>query len=323
MLCHRKRLTMTPLRLCGHIALLILATVGLTSCAMFRAGGKKEKQGQAQEQVQPRGREEAVSGMAAAAQRVLPCVVRVVGEASLGSMHDQTADSMVTADGRTFCVGSGFFISTDGKVATANHVVAPIAGDIVVESRYTERIIRYKAYILAQDPNADIAILKVDADNCPKVDLASPVPLRLGDRIGFAGYPRMLPFPTLTEGIIAAKAKLPLSKELSARNWMVLSAFVNPGTSGGPLFLEATGRVIGVVNARRSDEIQGQAVPLPSDYSPLMGLPGMSSLSQSTESYNNNLDLIGDISRFGVGFAASAEYLLRLQAADNALQPQK
>ena len=152
----------------------------------------------------------------AAVGRVLPCVVRVLGEANPEKIRGLMAEAVVSADKKTYLVGSGFFISTDGRIVTANHVVAPITGDIVIETKYTGKPTQHKAAILAQDKHADVAILKIDGNGYPKVDMVDPLNVAVGESIGFAGYPRGFAFPMVNKGIISAKASMPLKQGLDA-----------------------------------------------------------------------------------------------------------
>ena len=69
----------------------------------------------------------------AAVERVLPSVVRIIGESTPEKIEKHMATSLVSSDSKVYSVGSGFFASSDGKVVTAYHVVAPITGDIIVK----------------------------------------------------------------------------------------------------------------------------------------------------------------------------------------------
>jgi S1-C subfamily serine protease len=254
-----------------------------------------------------------VSGFPATVNRVLPCVVRVLGEATPEKIREHMAESVVS-DQKVYSVGSGFFVSTDGKIVTANHVVAPITGKIVVESRHSGKTTQHEATILAQDDQADVAILKIKGKGYPKVDMIDPVKLPVGESIGFAGYPLGSPFPMVNKGIVSAKANMPLRQGLDARNLLVLNAFVNHGNSGGPLFLESTAQVIGLVNVRKTADIEKRKIKLPENYTSGMTVGGVDPIRLSVETYNKNLDLIGDLSQFGIGYAASIEYVLKLQS---------
>ena len=98
---------------------------------------------------------------------------------------------------------------------------------------------------------------------------------------------------------------------------------MNPGNSGGPLFLERTGQVIGLVNARQTADVKERMIKLPSDYKSGISLGNVDPIRLSVETYNKNLELIGDVSQFGIGFAASAEYILKLQTTANASESKK
>ncbi len=292
---------MRQLRLHMPMALLALATLGLASCSSLQrlAGTKSSTEARAVP----------ASGFAASVQRVAACVVRVIGEAKPEAVLMQAAESTVTAD-KTYSVGSGFFISTEGRIVTANHVIAPVVGELMVETWYTGRITRHRAIVLFQDPNADVAVLQIDGTGYPAVSLADPARPAVGEAVGFAGYPTSLMFPVIGKGVIAAKANMSLHQGLQPRNWVVLNVPVGPGCSGGPLFLEATGQVIGVVNAQKSGDAADRKVVLPPDYSPTTRVGGVDPVRLAVETYNNNLELVGDASQLGIGLAASAEYVM-------------
>lgn len=136
-------------------------------------------------------------------------------------IREYMAESAVSADKKLYSIGSGFIISADGRIVTANHVVAPIIGDIMVETIKMGTISQNKAIILSQDKQADVAILKIDGVGYPKVEMIDPVKLPIGEAIGFAGYPLLYPFPMVNKGVISAKANMPLLKGLDARNLII------------------------------------------------------------------------------------------------------
>lgn len=253
-----------------------------------------------------------LSGFPAAVNRVLPCLVRVLGESTQEKIREHMAESVKSADNRLYSVGSGFLISNDGRIVSANHVVAPITGKVLIESRHTGRVTQHEAIILGQDDQADVALLKIEGEGYPKVEMLDPVSLPLGESIGFAGYPLLSPLPMVNKGIISAKVDMPLKEGLKARHLIVLNAFVNHGNSGGPLFLEQTGQVIGLVNARKSADVEKRLIKLPANYSPIMSIGGVDPIRLSVETYNSNLELIGEVSQFGIGYAASVEYVFAL-----------
>ncbi|HAD10453.1 MAG TPA: serine peptidase, partial [Porticoccaceae bacterium] len=78
---------------------------------------------------------------------------------------------------RPSAMGSGFFISSDGYILTNNHVIGD-ADEITV--RLIDRR-EFTAEVVGVDPRSDLALLKIDATGLPKVKLAAPGDLKVGE----------------------------------------------------------------------------------------------------------------------------------------------
>ncbi|WP_026075792.1 DegQ family serine endoprotease [Noviherbaspirillum massiliense] len=133
-------------------------------------------------------------------------------------------------------VGSGFIISGDGYVLTNAHVVE--GADEVYVTLTDKR--EFKAKIIGVDKRTDVAVVKIDGNNLPRLTIGDPSKLRVGEWVIAIGSPFGLE-NTVTAGIISAKARdtgeyLPLIQTDVA---------VNPGNSGGPL-INMRGEVIGI-----------------------------------------------------------------------------
>ena len=133
-------------------------------------------------------------------------------------------------------VGSGFIISADGFVLTNAHVVDG-ADDVYVT--LTDKR-EYKAKIIGVDKRTDVAVVKIEGSNLPRLMVGDPNKLRVGEWVIAIGSPFGLD-NTVTAGIISAKARdtgeyLPLIQTDVA---------VNPGNSGGPL-INMRGEVVGI-----------------------------------------------------------------------------
>jgi serine protease Do len=133
-------------------------------------------------------------------------------------------------------VGSGFIISADGFVLTNAHVVDG-ADDVYVT--LTDKR-EYKAKIIGVDKRTDVAVVKIEGNNLPRLTIGDPNKLRVGEWVIAIGSPFGLD-NTVTAGIISAKARdtgdyLPLIQTDVA---------VNPGNSGGPL-INMRGEVVGI-----------------------------------------------------------------------------
>ena len=133
-------------------------------------------------------------------------------------------------------VGSGFIISADGYVLSNAHVVD--GADEVYVTLTDKR--EFKAKVIGADASTDVALLKIDGANLPRVAIGDSEKIRVGEWVIAIGSPFNLE-NTVTAGIISAKARdtgeyLPLIQSDVA---------VNPGNSGGPL-INMRGEVIGI-----------------------------------------------------------------------------
>ncbi len=133
-------------------------------------------------------------------------------------------------------VGSGFIISADGYVMTNAHVVD--GADEVYVTLTDKR--EFKAKIIGADKRTDVAIVKIEGSNLPRLAMGDSDKIRVGEWVIAIGSPFGLD-NTVTAGIVSAKARdtgeyLPLIQTDVA---------VNPGNSGGPL-INMRGEVIGI-----------------------------------------------------------------------------
>jgi serine protease Do len=137
----------------------------------------------------------------------------------------------------THGLGSGFIISPDGIILTNAHVVRD-ASEVVV--KLTDRR-EFRAKVLGSDPQSDVAVLKIDAQNLPVVPLAKGNDLKVGEWVLAIGSPYGLD-NTVTAGVVSAKGR-----SLPDGNvpFIQTDVAVNPGNSGGPLF-NTRGEVVGI-----------------------------------------------------------------------------
>ena len=150
--------------------------------------------------------------------------------------------------------GSGVVLSTDGYIVTNYHVISGARQITVTLNDGTE----YAATLVGSDAANDIAVLKVDAKGLTPAVLGDSDKLAVGDAVLAIGNPLGTLSGTVTDGIISA-----LEREVTIDgNTMTLlqtSAAVNPGNSGGGLF-NASGELVGIVNAKSSSDSSGNAV---------------------------------------------------------------
>jgi len=138
-------------------------------------------------------------------------------------------------------LGSGFVISPDGYILTNNHMVED-AEKVTVELAGGRK---FTAEITGTDPDSDIAVIKIDADNLPYLELADSDTLEVGEWVLAIGNP--LGFShTVTAGIVSAKGR---SVGLATiENFIQTDAAINRGNSGGPL-INLEGKVVGMNTA--------------------------------------------------------------------------
>lgn len=141
--------------------------------------------------------------------------------------------------------GSGVIYTTDGYIVTNNHVV-DFADEYEV-TLYDNR--EFKARLVGRDPNTDIAVIKIDANNLPAIDLGNSDEVRVGEWALAVGNPFDLT-STVTAGIISAKSRdIDIIKTGRAiESFIQTDAAVNPGNSGGAL-VDINGKLIGINSA--------------------------------------------------------------------------
>lgn len=159
----------------------------------------------------------------------------------------------------TASLGSGFIVGADGYVLTNGHVVED-ADEIVV--RLHDRR-QFAAEVVGVDERSDIALLHIDAQGLPTVDIGNPAELEVGEWVVAIGSPFGFDH-SVTAGIVSAKGRsLPRDNYVP---FIQTDVAINPGNSGGPLF-NLDGEVVGV-NAQifsRTGGFMGLSFAIPID----------------------------------------------------------
>lgn len=135
--------------------------------------------------------------------------------------------------------GSGVIISADGYIVTNNHVVEGADEITVILTDNRE----FSATIVGNDPNTDLALIKVSGKNLPAITIGDSQKLRIGEWVLAIGNPYNIG-TTVTAGIVSAKARS-MSGGNSVQSFIQTDAAINPGNSGGAL-VNTNGELVGI-----------------------------------------------------------------------------
>jgi Do/DeqQ family serine protease len=143
---------------------------------------------------------------------------------------------------RATSLGSGVIVSSGGYILTNNHVVEA-ADEIEVALQDDRKLL---AKVVGSDPDADLAVLRVDAKDLPAITFGSSDNLRVGDIVLAIGNPLGIG-QTVTSGIVSGLGRSGLGIN-TFENFIQTDAAINQGNSGGAL-VDARGNLIGINTA--------------------------------------------------------------------------
>jgi serine protease Do len=159
--------------------------------------------------------------------------------------------------------GSGIIISKDGYIVTNNHVVKN-ASENGIKVVLTDKR-EFTAKLIGVDPNTDVAVIKVDANDLPVATIGNSDDVQVGQWVVAIGNPLGLN-STVTAGIVSALGR---SIQLGGDNYAInnfiqTDAAINPGNSGGAL-VDINGSVIGINTAIKTTNgyYQGYGFAIP------------------------------------------------------------
>ena len=155
-------------------------------------------------------------------------------------------------------LGSGVIVNANGYILTNNHVIE--GADAIQVTLRDGRTI--EAVLVGSDPEADLAVLKVEQEQLPTITIGNADALRVGDVVLAIGNPFGVG-QTVTLGIVSATGRSSLGIN-TFENFIQTDAAINPGNSGGAL-ITARGELVGINTAifSRSGGSQGIGFAIP------------------------------------------------------------
>jgi serine protease Do len=141
--------------------------------------------------------------------------------------------------GKSFASGSGVVVSSDGGIITNYHVIKDGYG---IKVEFPDHSTYTTTKVLNEDPDKDLAYLKINASNLPVIAFGDSSKTALGESVVAIGSPQGLK-NTLSTGVIST-----VNREIDGHTFLQTSAPIDHGSSGGALF-NMEGQLIGITSA--------------------------------------------------------------------------
>ncbi len=159
--------------------------------------------------------------------------------------------------------GSGIIISKDGYILTNNHVVKNATENGIKVTLTDKR--EFTAKLIGVDPNTDVAVIKIDANDLPVASIGNSDNVQVGQWVVAIGNPLGLN-STVTAGIVSALGRnIQMGNDSYAiNNFIQTDAAINPGNSGGAL-VDINGSLVGINTAIKTTNgyYQGYGFAIP------------------------------------------------------------
>ena len=152
--------------------------------------------------------------------------------------------------------GAGVIWRPDGLIVTNRHVVRGDGADIILADGR-----RFAGRVTARHSERDLALIKIDADDLPAIEVGDSSTVRPGQLVMAIGHP--IGFKgAVTVGVVVAAGQAATAEGPRTGDWLQADVTLLPGNSGGPL-VDARGRVLRIstmVNGALSLAVPSQAV---------------------------------------------------------------
>ncbi len=186
-----------------------------------------------------------------AVQKAAPSVVNIFTSKEARARHPLAQDPLFRRffgdqfgddAQRSSSLGSGVIVSPEGFILTNHHVVEG-ADEIEIALADGKKLL---AKVVGNDPDTDLAVLRVTTDSLPAITFGQSEAMRVGDVVLAIGNPFGVG-QTVTSGIVSALGRSQLGIN-TFENFIQTDAAINPGNSGGAL-IDAQGNLVGINSA--------------------------------------------------------------------------